>query len=284
MFKFITQFIRNTGRFPARIRKRHKIFWSDPEAETIRNTLMDQSVPINQWQDVPNWQRKLSNKFNAREFAKLNGCQVPDLYWKGRNIDEVDFDSLPAYYVIRPTIGHSSKNVFVMDNGLNLFDQKLYTPELIRAQLKESISKHPKLEFLFEEFVRTEDGRYAIPNDYKFLCFNGEVASIVVIDRVSPKMGYSHFYDENWNRMKKLHYRYPGKEDLIKPECFDRMLTQAKHLSKAYGIFIRLDFYATNKGPVFGEFTPTPGMGKNFTPYGKNLLLNYWDKHCPGLI
>jgi hypothetical protein len=284
MFNFITKFITNNGRFPARIRKRHKIFWSDPEAENIRNMIMDHSLPIDQWQDVPNWQRKLSNKFNAREFAKLNGCQVPDLYWKGRNIDEVDFNSLPPYYVIRPTIGHSSKNVFIMDNGFNLFDQKNYTPDLIRAELKNAISKHAKLEFLFEEFVRTEDGRYEIPNDYKFLCFNGEVASIVVIDRVSPKMGYSHFYDEHWNKMKKLHYRYPGKEEQVKPACFDQMLAQAKQLSKAYGIFIRLDFYATNRGPVFGEFTPTPGMGKNFTPYGKSLLINYWDKHCQGLI
>lgn len=284
MFSFIINYFRDSGAFPDRIRKRHKVFWSDPEAEIIRNTKMLEDATLAHWQDVPHWQRKLSNKNNARVFARAQGCQVADLYWKGRDLNELDIHSLPSQYVIRPTIGHGSKGVYIMDDGLNHFDQKRYTPDQILERLQQALDKNPDLEFLFEEFVQTEDGRYTIPNDFKFLCFNGVVASIAVIDRVSPKVGYSYFYDEQWNKMKRLHHLYPGRDEPAKPACFDDMLEQAKTLSKAYGIFVRIDFFATSKGAVFCEFTPTPAKGRGFTGYGKKFLLKYWDLHCPGMI
>jgi len=284
MFHAIANYFRNSGEFPERIRKRHNIFWSDPQSEQVRNTKTEENMPLHVWRDAPNWQRKLSNKSNARVFAQSLGCKVADLYWKGRDLRTIDFDALPAQYVIRPTTGHGSKGVYIMDEGLNHFDQKRYTPSQILENLSHDLEKHPMLEFLFEEFVQTEDGRHAIPNDFKFLCFNGVVASIVVIDRVSPKVGYSYFYDEHWNKMKRLHHLYPGKAEPEKPQCFDQMLAQAKILSKAYGIFVRIDFFATNKGAVFCEFTPTPAMGNGFTAYGKKLLLEHWDQYCPGRI
>ncbi|MGN7202816.1 ATP-grasp fold amidoligase family protein [Pedobacter sp. SAFR-022] len=284
MFQIISNLIRNSGEFPARIRKRHHMFWSDPEAEFVRNSKMHEGMPLDAWQNVPNWQRRLSNKYNAREFAKLLGCNVADLYWKGRDLSTLDFNSFPSQYVIRPTIGHGSKGVFIMNDGLNLFDQKRYTTEQICEQLQAELDKHMALEFLFEEFVRTESGEYEIPNDFKFLCFNGEVASVAVIDRISPKVGYSYFYDEHWNKMERLHHLYPGKDEPAKPKCFDQMLEQAKILSKAYGIFVRIDFFASDKGAVFCEFTPTPAMGRGFTKYGKRLLLKYWDRYCPEMI
>jgi hypothetical protein len=171
-----------------------------------------------------------------------------------------------------------------MKEGINLFDQKRYSFEELRSILKSKISQNPLLEFLVEEFVKNEDGEYTIPNDYKFLCFNGEIAAVVVIKRLGPKNGLSYFYDEHWNKMKKIHYLYPATDQQNPPKCFKEMLGLAKQLGKAYGIFVRLDFYATDKGPVFGEFTPTPSLGQDFTPYGKQLLLEYWDKYCDGLI
>jgi hypothetical protein len=44
------------------------------------------------------------------------------------------------------------------------------------------------------------------------------------------------------------------------------MTEAAVRFSKAYEIFCRVDFYATDKGAVFGEFTPIPAVGKGFTP------------------
>ncbi|TSD67382.1 hypothetical protein FFF34_008315 [Inquilinus sp. KBS0705] len=267
-----------------RIRFRHKTFWKVDNAEEIRNIKMSAEDSLPKWRDTTHWQRKLSNKHNAREFAKMNGCQVPDLYWKGRNIQNLDFSALPANYVIRPTVGHSSNLVFVMADGTNLFDNKQYSPSKIVDVLSQALIANEHLEFLVEEFLRSENDQYSILTDYKFFCFNGKIATIMVINRLSPNSGFASFYDENWNEMETVQKNYPKAKTQEPPNCLGDMISNVKKLSKAYGIFVRIDFYATLKGSVFGEFTPTPSMGTKFTLYGKNQLLNYWDNYCKGLI
>jgi len=284
MLKYLKRKFFNSGELTDRILKRHAAFWSDPAAEKVRNTRMSESDPIEKWKDAEFWQRKLSNKANAREFAKMNGCQVPDLYWRGSDVENIDFSKLPPYYVIRPTTGHSSKMVFVMDHDTNLFDGQHYKPEEIVSILKDAVDKKEDLEFLIEEFLQNEAGEHHVLTDYKFFCFNGEVAVVWEIQRLGPKTGFATFYDENWNRIDEVHVFYPPKEAGEAPACYADMLAQAKRLSKAYGMFVRLDFYATNKGAVFGEFTPTPALGKGHTRFGRKLLLKYWDKYCPGQI
>jgi hypothetical protein len=59
------------------------------------------------------------------------------------------------------------------------------------------------------------------------------------------------------------------------PKCFDYMREHAKVLSRAYKIFATFDFYATPKGAVFGEFTPTPFMGGYFRPTAQRLFVKY---------
>ncbi|WP_161890582.1 ATP-grasp fold amidoligase family protein [Pontibacter russatus] len=254
------------------------------DAEAVRNSQMSASDALEKWQDVKNWQRKLSNKHNSREFAKMHGCRVPELYWRGREPKTTDFGALPETYVIRPTIGHSSGLVFLMDGPLNLMDQKTYTPESIRSTLQEALDQNPDLEFLVEEFLRDEKGEHRIPDDYKFYMFNGEVASIQVINRLGPSSGYTSCYDENWNLMPSVNTYYPQADYQQPPQCLQDMIAQARLLSKSYGIFARIDFYATDKGAVFGEFTPTPFKGKFFTPEAEKMFVDYWDKYCAGLV
>jgi hypothetical protein len=270
--------------YPAKIRNRHRQFWSDANAELIRNTIMNADDKIEDWKNVQYWQRKLSNKHNAREFASKFGCKVAHLIWEGRDVDAIDFTSLPENYVIKPTIGHSSKNVFIMKNGLNLFDKKRYQPQEILAILKEQLEDNVHLNFLIEEFLQNEEGKTEILKDYKIFCFNGEIACIQVIDRLSPSSGFAGFYDENWNQISPVSKNYKSSLFQPPPACINDMLAQAKILSKAYEIFVRLDFYSTNKGAVFGEFTPTPSMGGNTTRFGQRLLLSYWEKYCKDLI
>lgn len=284
MLKLLSDYLKNTGELSKRIKRRHTILWQDPDSETIRNTQMSRHQPLSEWQNVPLWQRKLSNKSNAREFAILHNCKVADLYWRGSAIDQLNFDKLPAQYVIRPTVGHSCNDVFLMKNGVNLFDNKRYGTEEICSHLKRILKSNPQTQFLVEEFLQNEKNEYSILDDYKFYCFNGHIASCHIINRFSPKTGYCAFYDEKWTKMTQVHQAYPLKPDQVKPLCYDEMVECAKALSQAYQIFVRIDFYATSKGAVFGEFTPTPGMGGNFTQYGRRLLLGYWEKYCKDMI
>lgn len=262
------------------IKKRHKTFWSTVNAETVRNTKMNAIDPIEKWKDVKNWQRKLSNKFNSREFAVKHSCKVPQLYWRGRNSDSIDFDILPDQYVIRPTVGHSSGLVFLMNCSVNLMDGKTYSSEQIKEILKKALNQNIKLEFLVEEFLRTEDGVYKIPDDFKLYMFNGEVAAIQVINRLGPSKGRTLCYDESWQVMENVNTYYAKGNYQSPPKCLREMVEKAKELSKSYEIFVRIDFYATDKGAVFGEFTPTPFLGSNFTPFADRLFMDYWDKYC----
>lgn len=270
--------------FSKRIKSRHRVFWSHPDAELIRNTPMSAADPIEKWRDVAYWQRKLSNKYNAREFAKMHGCKVPDLYWKGRNVDELPFNELPQNYVIRPTIGHSCNSVFVMKNNLNLFDKKKYTNNEIQACLSTDLYNNAQLEFLVEEFLVNEDGKYDILTDYKFYAFNGNIAAILVINRLSPKTGFQTAYTEQWVPTSELVTSYPKGRPQNPPACFEEMIEAVKKLSKAYEIFVRVDYYATNKGAVFGEFSPTPSLGNNSTPFARKLLKSFWAEYCADMV
>ena len=275
---------REQEEFSRRIKHRHRLFWSPHNAEDVRNTIMSSEDSMEKWQDVAHWQRKLSNKYNAKQFAIKMGCNVANLYWKGRDVHTIDFNHLPKQYVIRPTVGHSSGNVFVMNDGYNLFDNSSYEAAEIRGKLALKLAEKPRLEFLIEEFLQEEPDQCKVLNDYKFFCFNGEIASCQLINRLGPKAGFGSFYDEHWNPMKAVHPGYTLVAPKPRPECLEEMVQQVKILSEAYKIFCRIDFYATTKGAVFGEFTPTPGMGEGYSKFGQRLLLNYWDKYCAGLV
>ncbi|NDK54592.1 ATP-grasp fold amidoligase family protein [Pontibacter fetidus] len=275
---------REGGGFAKRIRHRNSEFWGTPEGKTIKAIPMDAQDPLTKWQDIKYWQRKLSNKHNSIEFAKKYGCLVPEIYWQGSDVSTIYTQNLPDKFFIKPTIGAGSKLVFLMDGTFNLMDQQHYTLDAIVAKLGEAVRNDSRLEFIVQEFLRTEEGNYKIPDDYKIYLFNGEIACIQLINRLSPHKGFTTCYDENWKQIKEINTYYAKGAYQPPPACLPEMLEQAKRLSKVYEIFVRIDFYATDKGAVFGEFTPTPFMGKSFTPAGEQMLLAYWDKYCPGMI
>ncbi|MDT0677464.1 ATP-grasp fold amidoligase family protein [Autumnicola musiva] len=273
-----------SSKFTRRIHERIDAFYRDSE---VRKTLVRKlyaSDDISVWKDSKRWQFQLNNKHNSREFAQKFNCKVPDLYWEGRKVEKINFGNLPEKYVIRPTIGYSANMVFLMQGDKNLFDDREYSEADIVKELSFAVKENPELDFLVEEFVSNENGQYPIPDDYKIYSFNGEIACIQVINRTGRKKGTTSFYDENWNQLERVQQEYLDGDAQPAPACLQEMIQEAKRLSKAYEIFARIDFYATQKGAVFGEFTPTPFRGNGFTPFGRKLLINYWDKYCPGMI
>jgi hypothetical protein len=272
------------GEFKRRILFRAQTFYQTTDLVKVHYTEMFSSDPLNEWKNEVNWQRRLDNKFNSRQFVNKYGCKVPDLYYKSKNIDEIKFSSLPENFVIRPTFGWSSKLVYLMKDGLNLMDNKMYSNEELHFAIAQTLKENPNLEFLFEEFVKTEEEEVKIPNDYKFYTFNGEIAAIQLINRLSPKSGFSTFYDEKWNLIPSLNTYYPTGTYEQQPKCFDEMIDKVRTLSRLYEIFVRIDFYATPKGAIFGEFTPIPFRGSRFTLEAEKTLIKYWDRYCTGKI
>ncbi|MBL4678405.1 MAG: hypothetical protein JKY70_19715 [Mucilaginibacter sp.] len=270
--------------FTKRLKYRHRKFWKPEDAEVIRNTPIYQYNSIDEITSLPFWQRTLSNKANALYFAKKLGCRVPEVYWKGRGVREIDFDAMPKQFVMKPTIGHSCNNVYLMDDGYNHMDKRRYTVEELRCAMEVVLAQNRQNEFIVEEFLRTEEGKYQIPLDYKVHTFNGEIARIEVIDRKAPTVGLVNVFDANWNAVENIGVKFIEGDNLKPPHCLREIIDQSRILSKAYKIYVRIDFYATDKGAVFGEFTPTPGIGIGFTRKADYMFTRYWDAYCKGMI
>lgn len=276
--------------FTRRIKFRYTTFWgNDFFSNVARLPLMHAEDSMSEWMKPKHWQRLLENKHNSREFAKKWDCRVPVLYWQGTDVKTLDFDRLPPQYVIRPTVGHSARSVYLMQGNINLLDRRTYTKEEIVAGMLSVTAQNPTIAFLCEEFLADESGAYRIPDDYKFYMFNGEVACIQVINRFGPKQegvkGTVQYYDEHWQPLDKIKKSAYAEGDYQPaPDCLPEMLSYAKRLSKAYQTFVRVDLYATQKGAVFGEFCPTPARGHGYSAFGNKLLVNMWDKFCKGMI
>ncbi len=128
---------------------------------------------------------------------------MPDLYWHGRDLSTLDFASLPPHYVLRPTLGHSSKDVFVMAEGVNLMNGRVYREQELKKQLAKIIAQDPGISILVEEFVRSEDGRYRLPTDYKLQMFGGKVGSVGAMRRLSRHTTKKRSYTETWEPLSE---------------------------------------------------------------------------------
>lgn len=271
--------------FTRLILKRHKIFWGGEKNAKSRLPLLFRNDPLTKWKQTENWQRVLSHKGNSREFAIKFGCRVPELYWRGNHLSDVNLSKLPDKFVIRPSIGTNSRMVFLMDGKTNLFDGKKYSDQQLISMISEASLQESNVEFLIEEFLTDENADRNIMNDYKFYMFNGEVACIRLINRKSPKEGENLYYNEEWDlipTIKKTKYKEGSYQS--PPVCLEEMISYAKGLSKQCEIFMRIDLYATTKGAVFGEFATTPSHGIGYTPNGSRFLMSYWNNYCKGMI
>ena len=276
--------------FGERIRERHRVLWREdhPEmhdAEVCRNELLSRDDPLSKWHCCELWQRKLSNKWNAREFAAKFGCRVPDLYWHGKDVTTLDVASLPSHYVARPTVGHSAGGVFVMAEGVNLMDGRAYSESDLKKRLARLVRKDARVTILVEELLKDEEGRYGLATDYKLLMFGRTVGAIGAIRRLSGEAVTKRYYTESWGQFDEpiiVPIAGKARDHVVDPPlCLPDIVADAKRLGEAYEAFVRLDFYATDKGSVFGEFTPTPSLGNNFTDFASRHLLALWAEAYP---
>jgi len=284
------------AKFPQYLEARHYAFFRaknpDIHSRSECQKPLKLDVDLSEIKCCRLWQRKLSNKWNARILAQKLNVPVPALYWHGtaEEIDQIPFERFPENYVIKPTSAWSCIGVFVMKAGINQFDGKKYTPTDLRQELKKIAKKYPKTTFMVEEMVKSEAGDYGIPIDFKCHVFGGKLESILAIRRRDGHSGWASFYDRNWKPKggaqttdPTLHIA-PYKSEIIPaPKCLEVLVEYAEKIGKFYGSFVRIDFYATPTGPVLGEFTPFPNAGHNYNSYA-DTWLETWKAIDPALF
>lgn len=221
------------------------------------------------------------DKYRVRQYIEEQIGQEYLIPLLGRwdRAEDIDFDSLPDQFVLK--CNHDSGCVIVCKDK-----SRLDIPaarERLAKQLKTNIYWHGrewpykdvKPCILAEKYMCDANGEL---NDYKLMCFDGEVkCSFVCSERFTDKGLHVTFFDPDWNVMPFERNHPSVQQGLPKPSQYEKMVELAQILSKEIP-FVRVDFYEVDGKVYFGELTLYPGCGfEAFQP-------EEWDEKMGGWI
>lgn len=206
------------------------------------------------------------DKYKVRGYVEEKGLSdiLVELYGHYSSIEQVDFDALPEQFVIKTTNGGGGLNVAIVTDK-----EKFRTSEdKGRLKTKKSRTRTGGREWAYygtepgiivEELLVNKENPAAGVNDYKILCFNGEVECIVVdVDRY---IGHKrNFYDAQWNDLQVSSDCERIDRPVEKPKNLEKMLEVARKLSEDFP-FVRVDLYNVDGKIYFGELTFYPWSG-----------------------
>lgn len=216
---------------------------------------------------------ELDNKYNSYKMCKDLRIPTPKLYHYG-NFDNIKKNIYnKRAFVIKPLQECSSNNVFPLVKKNNKFINEFDSKEVTKQQLKDTF-KNKKV--IVEEFIKNDDGEYAIPDDYKIYCFKGNIEFILHKYYKDGKY-YSFYYNKDWKPLDIKTNNFSKGEAQPRPRKFLKMIDYCRIIAgKVFpDVFVRLDFYFNNTDPVFGEVTPSPNGGKGFKDQKTRNFLNY---------
>ena len=221
-------------------------------------------------------QRCCVDKYEFKKYIaeKLgNGYTIP-LIGVYKDVNDIDFKTLPKQFVIKSTVSGAGKGVRVIKNNETLDIDKLkYNFNLLLQDWKSmyyssfgAAYKGIKPQIIIEEYIPKIA---EMPCEYKIFCFNGEPKMLYTINYHKKEWTY---YDMNLNRIPVTNSDYGGSlkmspNKVLKPsKNFNKMIEISKILAKDFAL-VRVDFYDIEDKLYIGEltFTPTGGFAK-YTP------------------
>lgn len=222
---------------------------------------------------------ELLNKDKAKHYIQKKGFLSPKTLLITSDVKDLRLSHFPNRIVIKPEDGHGAQGVLVIDNGIDLFNL-IKIPHQLGKFLNDKVLKYSHLgseRVIFEELIEDvdyENNPYLkIPRDFKVFAADGKVFWIGVYNR-NAREGLRSLveYDLAWNRLPTMSTALIQGATENKPKFFDDLIRQAEEISRDFPYVMRLDFYISNKGVVFGEFTPNPNAGFNLTELGERVL------------
>jgi TupA-like ATPgrasp len=273
--------------FGAKLTAREAELWSKAgarghDAQTCEHQLVTRHDADSLWKCCPFWQRKLSHKLTAKEYAIRCGVRTAGLLWCGSDPGEIPFASLPRCYTVKLTNGAGCKQVMPLCDLRDMLRNEALSTDVIVARLRQMLVAvdDPDNLVLVEEYLGHPV--LGLPNDYKFFCFHGSAQVVYECDR---NVGTLTWFDREWNAIDDpMHTARPSGLKGFAPAILPQLLATAEHLARAYEYpFVRIDLYNCANQPVFGEFTHTPLADElsGFTEFSNRVLGMLWDQ--PGL-
>ena len=213
-------------------------------------------------------------RMKAAVRALVPGLRIPRTLGRFARIE----DFVPpeeTVFVLKPDDGSYGRGVFVL--------QKTETPGVLRDMVTDRLLDRDALIVayrghqedtrtritgggLLEELVAPRSGQTR-PDDFKFLCFGGEIGLIHhrAFDPVDPGASRFRFWSPDWQDLGPV--KYPDRIDptLPVPPHAAEAVQLAKRLSAQFPVpFCRIDLYINEDGVFFGETTPFPNGGVDY--------------------
>lgn len=204
---------------------------------------------------------KLQMKVTARARLGEDRLRIPETFWSGTDLDELDPELLRRDWVLKPN--HSSGEVLFAPATLS--ELKDRTEGWLNVNQADHLG-----EWAYSQAKRVLILEERIPGpspliDYKVLTFNGEPK---VIQVHHGRFGSTHtrtFYDTRWNKLP-VRTTHQENDDIPRPENLEDMLEVARVLAEGWE-FIRLDLYSVAGQVWLGEYSPYPCGGvAHFVP------------------
>ena len=220
-----------------------------------------------------------ADKYRVREFIAetIGDRYLIPLIGAYQTSGEIPWDKLPERFALKCNHG-SGTNIICKDKTkLDIPTAKQEIDRWLKYNAywrgREWCYKDIKPCVICEEFYSAPDGN--TPDDYKFMCFNGEPKLIQVHhDRFGDHT--LDFMDVNWEKTGIVQGPRNSEKQIPKPATFDEMMEIARILARGM-IYARIDLYSTDREVKFGEITMYPTSG--FAPFGDirtDYLLGSW--------
>ncbi|WP_172635073.1 ATP-grasp fold amidoligase family protein [Sphaerochaeta pleomorpha] len=223
---------------------------------------------------------KLVDKYEVREhIANTIGSEylIP-LIGVYDKVDDIDFDSLPDAFVLKPT--QTSGDVIIcrdkakLNRDAAIGEMHAWMGKNYYWYDREWPYKDVKPRIVCEQLIETSDGNP--PRDYKIFCFDG-IPKFAFVASDRGKTTKFDYFDVDWNRIPLIQHYPNSTYDIPKPQQWEKMLSLARVLSAGMP-HVRVDFYIdANDTILFGELTFFHFSGfVEFEPEQYDLLLGSW--------
>lgn len=208
------------------------------------------------------------DKLKVREIYKDWGYEeyLPKIYGVWDTPEEIEFEKLPNSFALKTNHGCGHHYICRDKRDLNIELAKKTINSALNMKFGLAETQYHSIEpkVYCEEFI--DDGTGELPSDYKFLCVDGEIKSILV---VTERKGTSYkllTYDTNWNKLNYVTSHYQTDYEFARPNNLDLMIKIAKEIANNFE-FVRVDFYDLGDRILLGEltFTPQGGIMSYFT-------------------
>lgn len=219
----------------------------------------------------PYWD--INGKSAGYRFVAGLGISHPEILGRYDSVAEIDPGELPDRFLLKPDDGSTNRGVFGLERLDDAWVDRLTGRTLrwsdIVAEIETHVERgHISARLLLEELLRKPGDESAIPDDMKAYVFYDRVVMVMQRDmrqRPAPADWRFKFWNRDWQDVGPVKFADRVDPGLRPPVHGEELISVAERLGKELRFpFIRLDFYDTTRGVVFGEFSMNPGPPEVF--------------------